>query len=1095
MEKSSTLSPVKQALLEQRWKRASRGLVRRPEIPRRPNRDSAPLSFAQLQMWVIDQMTPGNPAYNMPNGYRLRGPLDSQALENSFNEIIQRHEALRTTFSVLDGEPLQFIHPELKINIHVVELDHLTGEQRENRLQALASEESFKSFDLSRLPLIRVSLFKLDEAEHVLIINLHHIVADGLSVGLLFDELDRFYRAFTSGGDPRPPDLSVQYADFALWQRHTIANEAAYANQIDFWRTQLGDTLPVLELPGDKPRPALQSFNGANVFFNISTALAQDLRSLGTRQGCTFFMTLLAAFQVLIQRYSGAEDIVIGTPVAARTPGEVEPLIGNFLNMTALRCDLSGNPTFTELLRRSRDTALNAFSNSDLPFEAMMKHLKFERDPSRNPIFQVLLQVLSNTAPRIGDLKISSFHFDLKFAQFDLSLHLYEDSGGYLGRFEYCSDLFEAQTIRRLCAHYETLLQTIVREPDRNISMLPMLSDGERRQLLVDWNDTATPYLRRDLCLYQLIEEQAGRTPHRAAVVFEQETLTFGELNRRANQLAHHLRRTGVGPDVLVALFVERSVEMLVGIVGILKAGGAYVPIDPDYPKKRVEYILEDSQASIVLTQESLVGELPGFAGRSICLNGDWTEIGGESEENPVTQVKPEHLAYVLFTSGSTGRPKGVALEHRSAATFVQWAKQVFTPQELAGVLFSTSVCFDLSVFEMFVTLSAGGRIIMARNALHLPTLPEKDEVTLINTVPSAIAELLRLGAIPASVKTVNLAGEALPDRLVEQIYASTNVEKVYNLYGPTETTTYSTCTLARRGCPVTIGRPIAGTQCYILDARGNPVPIGVTGELHIAGSGLARGYYGRPDLTNERFVPNPFSEERGGRMYRTGDLCRWLADGNVQYLGRRDHQVKLRGFRIELGEVEVSIASHPAVREVAVIAREDAPGDKCLVAYLVAEKPPADLIDQLRALVRATMPEYMVPAHFVTLETLPRTRNGKLDREALPPPSVGNGAPRGVAVAPRTSTEEMVMSVFRGVLKRADFGVFENFFDLGGHSLTAARIMLQLRAASGCDLPLRVLFERQTVSALAEAIDGLAFLANSGQPPARAGNRVEIEL
>ena len=422
--------------MEQRWKRASHGLVRRAEIPRRANRGSAPLSFAQRQMWVIDQITPGNPAYNMPNGVRLRGPLDPQALENSFNKIIQRHEVLRTTFAVQDGEPLQFIHPELKINIPVTKLDHLAGQERENRLQALASEESFKSFDLSRLPLIRVSLFKLGEAEHVLLINLHHIVADGLSVGLLFDELDMFYRAFTGGGDPRPPELRVQYADFALWQRQAIAHEAAYANQIDFWRTQLGGTLPVLELPGDRPRPALQSFHGANVFFHIPGALAQDLRSLGAREGCTFFMTVLAAFQVLLHRYSGAEDIVIGTPVAARTPGEIEPLIGNFLNMTALRCDLSGNPTFTELLRRSRDTALDAFSNSELPFEALMQHLRFERDPGRNPVFQVLLQVLSNTALRIGDLEISAFHFDLKFAQFDLSLHLYEDAGGYQARFE-----------------------------------------------------------------------------------------------------------------------------------------------------------------------------------------------------------------------------------------------------------------------------------------------------------------------------------------------------------------------------------------------------------------------------------------------------------------------------------------------------------------------------------------------------------------------------------------------------------------------------------------------------------------------------------
>src|SRR6267143_4710135 len=619
--KTPNLSPEKKALLERRLGVAAQTHVQGLVIPRRPNRDSAPLSFFQRQLWLLDQVTPGNPAYNLPIGYHLKGQLDSTALENSFNEVIKRHEALRTTFAVKDGEPLQFIHPDFKIKITITDLTHLTGEQCHNRLQALASEESVRSFDLSHLPLIRVSLYKLAQAEHVLIINLHHIVADGLSIGLLLDELDTFYRAYTRGGDPRPPELAVQYADFALWQRQTTAHEAAYTNQIEFWHKQLDGTLPVLELPADRPRPALQSFNGSNVFFNIPSGLVQDLKSLGASEGCTFFMTLLAAFQVLLHRYSGAEDIVIGTPVAARTPGELEPLIGNFLNMASLRCDLSGDPTFIELLRRSRDTMLNAFSNSDLPFEAMMKHLKFERDPSRNPVFQVLLQVLSTSAPRIGDLEISSFHFDLKFAQFDLSLHLYEDAGGYLGRFEYCTDLFEAQTIRRLCAHFETLLEAIAREPDQSISMLPMLTDAERQQLLVDWNNTAATYPRKDCCLHQLIEEQSGRTPDQVAVVFEQQTLTYGELNRRANRLAHHLRGMGVGPDVLVALFVERSLEMLVGIVGILKAGGAYVPMDPGYPKKRLGYILEDSKASIVLTQESLVNELPSFAGQSICLD------------------------------------------------------------------------------------------------------------------------------------------------------------------------------------------------------------------------------------------------------------------------------------------------------------------------------------------------------------------------------------------------------------------------------------------------------------------------------------------
>ncbi|HWM28121.1 MAG TPA: amino acid adenylation domain-containing protein, partial [Woeseiaceae bacterium] len=1040
MDKSSALSPAKQALLRQRLRRASDAPLREPEIPRQPSRDVAPLSFAQRQMWVVDQMTPGNTAYGLPIGYRLRGTLNVAALEKSFNEILRRHEGLRTTFAVTDGEPLQLIHPDLTIKITVTELDYLPAEIREDRLQAMATEESIKPFDLARLPLIRVSLFRLGDTEHVLLINLHHIVADGMSIGPMLAELDTFYRAFTGGHDPHPPELPIQYADFVHWQRQTTANEAAHARQIEFWRTRLGGKLPVLELPADRPRPLLQSFKGSNVFVNIPKALAEALRLLGAREGCTFFMTVLAAFQVLLHRYSGANDIIVGTPVAARTSRQLEPLIGNFLNMTALRCDLSGNPTFVELLRRTRDTTLDAFSNGGLPFESMMKHLRVERDPGRNPIFQVLLQVLSTASPRIGDLEVSNFHFDLGFAQFDLSLHLYEEDGSYAARFEYCTDLFEAQTVERLSANFLVLLHAVVGNPDESIASLPLLTDRERQQLLLVCNNTAATNPRPDVCLHQLIEEQAARSPHRTAVVFERQTLTYDELNRRANQLAHHLRNRGVGPDVLVGLFVERSLEMLVGILGILKAGGAYVPIDPRYPKERLQCILEDSKAPIVLTQGSIVHDLPAFAGHTIRLDEDWAEIARESEDDAVTDVKPEQLAYVLFTSGSTGRPKGVALEHRSAVTFLQWTQQVFTPQELAAVLFSTSICFDLSVFEIFATLSGGGKIVIARNALHLSTLPERNEITLINTVPSAIAELLRLGAVPSSVKTVNLAGEALSEALVEQIYATTNVDTIYNLYGPTEATTYSTYTAVHRGSPVTIGRPIADTQAYILDSRSNLVPIGVVGELYLAGGGLARGYYGRPELTSERFVPNPFSDGQG-RMYRTGDLCRWLPDGNIQYQGRTDHQVKLRGFRIEPGEIEATLNRHPAVRQSVVIVREDEPGRKQLVAYVVVEPAVTALPRELRQHVKESLPEFMVPSAVVPLMAIPLTPNGKIDRTRLPAPDFSDDLGT-TFVVPRTANERVLADIWSRVLRVEPVGVNDKFFELGGDSILSIQVV-----------------------------------------------------
>jgi len=1101
VKKSSNLSPVKQALLEGRLKGASPERVSAPEIPMRPDRDTAPLSFAQRQMWVIDQMTPGNPAYNLPYGYRLRGPLDVTALERSFNEIIKRHEALRTTFAVEGGEPLQRIHPELKITINVAALGHLRGEEREDRLQALASEESVRPFDLSRLPLIRVCVFKLGEAEHVLIINLHHIVADGLSIGLLLDELDAFYRAFAGGGDLHPPELPVQYADFALWQRNTLANEAAYARQIEYWRTQLRGRFPVLELPGDMPRPAFQSFKGSNIFFDIPTALAQDLRVLGTREGCTFFMTVLAAFQVLLQRYSGAEDIVIGTPVASRPLREVEPLIGNFLNMAVLRCDLSGDPTFIELLRRSRDTALNAFSNGDLPFEAMLKHLKFERDPSRNPIFQVGLQVLSASTPRIGDLEISSFHFDLKFAQFDLSLHLCEEAGGYSGRFEYCTDLFRADTVQRLSTNFAQLLHAIVSNPQQRISKIPILAVAETNQILNEWNDTDTEY-PAGAVLHELFESQVERTPDAVAVVSGGRAMTYGELDRRTNQLAHVLRSRDAGRGKRVGLCVERGADMLAAVLGILKAGAAYVPLDPAFPDERLRFMADDAQLAMLVSTTALARSFALPRERLLLLDADAKVIASAPHSRlPVDAhaAQPGDPAYVIYTSGSTGNPKGVVVPHRAVVNFLS---SMAREPGLTGddvLVAVTTLSFDIAVLELQLPLTLGATVVVAtRNeALDgraLKALLDRHSATVMQATPATWRLLLEAGWTSTSSFKALVGGEAMPKDLADQLIAR-GVE-LWNLYGPTETTVWSTCArITDTSGGITIGRPIANTTVYTLDEQRQLCPIGVPGELCIGGDGVALGYWSRPELTAERFVADPFSGTPGAKLYRTGDLARRRENGDIEYLGRLDHQVKIRGFRIELGEIEAGIARHPAIREVVVLAREDVPGDKRLVAYLVAENPPADLVDQLRALIRTAMPEYMLPAHFVTLDALPLTHNGKLDRQALPGPDVGDVAPRAGAVAPRTPTEKTVMAAFRGVLERADFGVFDNFFDLGGHSLMAARLMHGLRPATGVDLPLRNLFERPTVAGLAEAIDGLQWLEKSKASTHGAGIREEIVL
>jgi amino acid adenylation domain-containing protein len=1039
-------------------------------------------------MWVIDRMTPGNPAYNVPVGYRIRGALNLTALENSINEIIKRHEVLRTTFVVKDGDPLQLIHSELTIKINVTQLDQLPGAERENRLHMLASEESVRSFDLSRLPLIRISVFKLGEAENVLIINMHHIVADGLSIGLMLDELDTFYRAYSRGEVPRPPDLVIQYADFAHWQRRTLADETAYTNQIEFWRKQLGVGHPVLELPSDMPRPTLQSFKGSNVFFNIPTSLAEDLRLLGAREGSTFFMTVLAAFQVLLHRYSGSEDMVIGTPVGARTPRELQPLIGNFLNMVALRCDLSGNPTFTELLRRTRETTLTAFSNSDLPFEAMLKHLTFQRDPSRNPIFQTILQVLPTKTPRIGDLEVSSFHFDLKFAQVDLSLLLYEDVGSYWGRLEYSTDLFKVQTVRRLCGHYCALLRAIVRDPDRSISTLPLLTDAERHQLLVEWNPTKREY-PKSKCLHQLFEAQAEKTPDAVAVLYGKQQLTYRELNARANDLAHYLKRLGVGPDILVGLCAERSLELVIGILGILKAGGAYVPLDPTYPRERLEFMLTDSQVTVLLTQKHLISELPLRQASVVVLDSENFNADYETScerTNTSSSVNPENLAYVIFTSGSTGKPKGVLVTHYNVVRLLQSTHQWFHfDQSDVWTLFH-SYAFDFAVWEMWGALVYGGRLVVVphsvtRSPREFSALIREHQVTVLNQTPSAFYQLLP-NLLPTSVseqlalRYIIFGGEALHFHNLQRWFDHYGDQRpqLINMYGITETTvhvTYRRITqkdLNLRTGSV-IGKPIPDLRVYVLNAQQELQPVGIPGEIYIGGAGLARGYLHRHKLTAERFIADPFSDDPHAKLYRSGDIGRWLAHGELEYLGRIDDQVKIRGFRIELGEIEAMLNQHRLVHESVAVAREDMPGDKRLVAYIVPKREPSPAIHELRSFLKKKLPEYMVPSAYVSLNSLPLTFNGKVDRCALPNPGRFARQDYNEYVAPRDETERVLCRVWSEVLGVSRVGLDDDFFAIGGHSLLAAKLFGRLDEEFHRSLSLGVLFSAPTVRSLAE--------------------------
>ena len=1034
-----------------------------------------PLSFAQQRLWFLDQFESGSSFYNMPSAARLSGRLDVAAMGRTLNEIVRRHEALRTRFASVDGTPAQVIAPALEVALPLTDLSELPAAEREAKALWLAQDEAQAPFDLAAGPLLRAALIRLAPQEHIIVLTLHHIVSDGWSMGVLVAEIAALYGAYAQGLPSPLPALAIQYADFAHWQREWLSGEVL-ERQLGYWRAQLAQAPTLLSLPTDRARPAQQSYRGATLAFTVPAAVTAGLHALGRQARGTLFMTLAAAFNVLLSRYAGQSDICIGTPIANRNRGELEPLIGFFVNTLVLRAQVDGDAPFTSLLAQLRATTLDAYAHQDLPFEQLVDAVKPERHASHAPLFQVML-VLDNTPMetlQLPELSLQPVAADTTTAKFDLTLNIVEGGDELFASFEYNTDLFDASTIARMAGHFGRLLEAIVADPASPVGALAMLDGAEQRQLLVQWNDTAQA-CPQGQAMHQWFEAQAARAPERTALVCDGATLTYAELNGRANRLAHHLRAQGVGPDVLVGICVERSPEMVVGLLAILKAGGAYVPLDPAYPRQRLAYMLEDAAPALLLTQRHLLEQLPASAATVFCLDRDADQLDAYGADNPACVTLPEHLAYVIYTSGSTGQPKGIGIGHRSASAFIDWSLASFDAASLQRVLASTSMCFDLSIFELFVPLSLGGSCWIVRNVLDLVADPSAYPVSLINTVPSAIAELHRAGAIPPSVKVINLAGEALSNALVQTLYRQESIERIFNLYGPSEDTTYSTYTLTEKGAAhsCSIGRPIAHTQAYILDARLQPVPVGVAGELYLSGAGLARGYLNRPELTAEKFLPHPFSATPGARMYRTGDLARYLPDGNIEYLGRIDQQVKLRGFRIELGEIEAALSALPVVREAVVLAREDVAGDKRLVAYLVLAQDHAGEepdLGALRAELLRTLPEYMIPAHVVLLEQLPLSPNGKLDRKALPAPDMSRGGQD--YVAPRTPTEQAVAAIWAEVLKLDRVGVHDNFFELGGHSLLATQLMSKLRGAFAVELPLRTLFEAGSVELLAQRVD-----------------------
>ena len=1058
----------------------SAGGTAAPPLVRRPHPGAvAPLSFAQQRLWFLHQLEPDSPAYHVSGALRLAGPLRPDVLECALGEIVRRHEALRTVFLDTEAGPVQRILPAEPFFLPILDLRGASDPAAEAEQLGLA--EARRLFDLATGPVLRARLLRLAEEEHLLVVVMHHVASDGWSLGVMIGELAALYAAFAAGAPSPLPELPVQYSDFAEWQRRTLRGRFL-ERHLGWWREQLA-VPPVLDLPGDYPRPPVPSGRGANLPVGLPADLTHGLHALARAEGATLYMVLLAAFATLLGRVSGQDDLTVGSPIANRDRQEIEPLIGCFVNTLTLRVRLAGDPGFRELLARVREVTLGAYDHQGAPFERLVEELTPERDRAHSPLFQVMLVLQNAPLPplQMSGLVLERRELPTGTAKFDLTLALAEEEGGIAGTLEHSSDLFETATVARMMGHLAELLRGAAADPGRPLSALPLLTAGERRQILEEWNDTAAVFPEEgDLRLPDLVAAQAARTPHAQAVVGRrlsgEERLTYADLLARADRLAGRLVELGVGPEARVGVCLDRTVDLPVALLAVLRAGGAYVPLDPAYPRERLEFMLRDSGAGVLITQSDLEGRCGPFAGVTVLVDRtDRTDRSGV-----VSSALPGNLAYLIYTSGSTGVPKAVAIEHRSAVAMVRWALGEFSAEELSGVLFATSVCFDLSVFELFVPLAVGGKVIVAANALELPALPFAGEVTLVNMVPSAMTELAQGEELPASVRTVNLAGEPLKGALVDAAYALPGVRRVANLYGPSEDTTYSTWETVppapeRHGEPL-IGRPIANTRVYLLDRAGELVPEGVPGELFLAGEGLARGYLGRPDLTAERFVPDPFGTS-GSRRYRTGDLARWRPGGRIEYLGRIDHQVKVRGFRIELGEIEAALARYPAVAEAVVLARDDESRGKVLVAFLVRREgmESADLRPTaLRQLLRRTLPEHMVPGAFVELPALPLTPNGKVDRRTLSRLRFDAGSRTAAqgAVAPRTTTEELLAALWCEVLGRDRVGVHDSFFELGGHSLLATRLVSRVRATFGRDLPLARLFEAPTVAEVARLLD-----------------------
>ncbi|MFN0124703.1 MAG: non-ribosomal peptide synthetase [Blastocatellia bacterium] len=1111
-----SLSPAKRALLERLRQKQPPPARDIAGITPRHDRGVAPLTFNQESLWFLDQLHPRSSLYNLYEAARLRGPLETKALGEALDALVARHESLRTNFAMREGRPMQIIRPAGSLPLPCLVMTGATPEQREQDLLQRLREEAARPFDLTRDPLFRCLLLQSAEQEHVLLLVMHHIISDGWSVGVLWQELARLYNDFRRGQPPALAPLAIQAGDYAVWLRRQAASDL-FRRHLGEWKQRLTGAPALLELPADRPRPARQSFRGAQLTVFFPRSLSADLKTMGQGEGATLFMTLLAGFKALLARYTGQTDLVVGSPVAGRTRTETENLIGFFVNTLALRTDVAGDPPFREILGRVRETTLDAFARQDTPFDQLVAELQPERSLRHNPLFQVAFAMQQNTDmhARLDGLAVEPLRLGSVTAKFDLFLSLTETAEGLRVTAEYSADLFDEANIARLLEHYQNLLAAAAADPARRLSDLPLSGPAELRTQLLDWNDTATDY-PRDVSIGQLFERQAARAPESIALQAGDLTMTYDELNRRANQLAHYLRAAGVGPDTLVGLFVERSFLAVIGMLGILKAGGAYLPLDTACPAPRLALMLDDARAPLLLTQEKLRGVIPDGAPRVICLDTDADLFKRESEENPPCLTRPEHLAYVMYTSGTTGQPRGVAIPQRAINRLVCRTNYIdITPADCFAQV--SNMSFDAATFEIWGALLHGARLALIDRDIALAPrefaaqLAAQGVTTLFLT--TALFNLLsrETPEIFRDLTQVLFGGEAADPGAVREILRHGPPRRLLHVYGPTESTTFATWRLVTHvpddAVTVPIGRPLSNTEVYILDPHGAPAPPGVAGELCIGGDGLAREYLNQSALTAEKFVawggrkaewrsspvsaasgicaspppPSAIPTPAARRLYRTGDLARFLPDGEIEFIGRLDHQVKLRGFRIEPGEIEAALLSHTAVASAIVLVREEPGREKRLVAYVAGAPGDTPSVSVLRAHLARTLPDYMIPAAFVFMDALPLTHNGKVDRARLPAPARGDlgrdldrDLDRDVnrdVVTPADETELRLQWIWEQALGISAPGVTDNFFELGGHSLLAVRMFSEIEKVFGRRLPLATLFQAPTIRQLADCL------------------------